>query len=137
MFTKHVLSLAVVAIVLMPPPVGAAEVQHAYVPNSLVVIPKMPIAAASNSAAQFTIVVPLETSRFIGEWFVRPEVTPEVTINFGQTPPFVNTIDIKIAHSTDALTTTGITYDRVGVPVSIGVGRGRYTINYYTKSTTI
>jgi len=115
-----------------------ARSQYNFYPNKIEVIPPLPVLNGSANFAEFTAVVPLESVRDLGATLVQPNVNPIVAITYNQSPPYGGVIDIKIAHDTSAIVFTGQTYDVIGVPVLVAVGSpGPYTINYFTKSTSI
>lgn len=117
---------------------GIAQSQYAYFPNEIVVIPSIPVAQAPNTYAQFTVVLPIESVRFLSDSIIQPKVQSEITVTNSQSPTRDGTIEIRIAYNADASTFTGQVYDATGIPVLVTVlTSGNYTINYYTKSTAI
>ena len=113
-----------------------AHSQYNYYPNKLVVVPPIPIVNGAAGFGQFTVVVPLETVRFLDDRYVQQDISPVVNITYKNSPPYGGVIDIRIAHNTSGLVFTGQTYDATGVPILVAVGSpGQYIINYYTKST--
>lgn len=117
---------------------SAAYSQYTHYPNRIVVIPPIPIANAQASFGAFTVVVPLESIRDTNRSVVQPDINPVVAITYNASPRSGGVIDIRIAHSTSAIGFEGDVYDATGIPILVAVrSPGSYTINYYTRSTSV